>query len=31
MKSGKLNYVKYNCPEIERDLSDIIYFATLEE
>ena len=30
-KSGKLNYVKYNCPEIERDLSDIIYFATLEE
>ncbi len=23
-------YVKYNCPDIERFLSDIIYFATLE-
>ena len=30
-KSGKLNYVKVNCPEIERFLSDIIYFATLAE
>lgn len=28
-KSGKLKYVKVNCPEIERFLSDIIYFATL--
>ena len=28
-KSGKLSYVKYNCPEIERFLGDIIYFATL--
>lgn len=27
--SGKLKYVKVNCPEIERFLSDIIYFATL--
>jgi exopolysaccharide biosynthesis protein len=26
---GELNYVKVNCPEIERQLSDIIYFATL--
>lgn len=29
VKSGKLKYVKVNCPEIERFLSDIIYFATL--
>ena len=28
-KTGKLGYVKVNCPEIERFLSDIIYFATL--
>lgn len=28
-KFGKLKYVKVNCPEIERFLSDIIYFATL--
>ncbi len=28
-ESGKLKYVKVNCPEIERFLSDIIYFATL--
>ena len=28
-KTGQLNYVKVNCPEIERFLSDIIYFATL--
>ena len=28
-KSGKMKYVKVNCPEIERYLSDIIYFATL--
>lgn len=28
-KTGKLKYVKVNCPEIERFLSDIIYFATL--
>ena len=28
-KTGKLSYVKYNCPEIERFLGDIIYFATL--
>jgi len=28
-KSNKLKYVKVNCPEIERFLSDIIYFATL--
>ena len=27
--TGKLKYVKVNCPEIERFLSDIIYFATL--
>ena len=27
--SGKMKYVKVNCPEIERQLSDIIYFATL--
>ncbi len=26
---GGLNCVKVNCPEIERQLSDIIYFATL--
>ncbi len=26
---GGLSYVKVNCPEIERHLSDIIYFATL--
>ena len=26
---GEMNYVKVNCPEIERQLSDIIYFATL--
>ncbi len=26
---GTLTYVKVNCPEIERFLSDIIYFATL--
>ena len=26
---GTLTYVKLNCPEIERFLSDIIYFATL--
>ena len=26
---GGLSYVKVNCPEIERQLSDIIYFATL--
>lgn len=24
-------YIKYNCPDIERFLSDIIYFATLEK
>lgn len=30
-KDGKFAYVKYNCPEIERFLSDILYFATLEE
>lgn len=29
--SGKFAYIKYNCPEIERFLSDILYFATLEE
>lgn len=29
--TGRLNYVKYNCPEIERFLGDIIYFATLVE
>ena len=28
-KTGKLNYVKVNCPEIERFLGDMIYFATL--
>ena len=28
-KKGGLSYVKVNCPEIERQLSDIIYFATL--
>ena len=28
-KKGGLDYVKVNCPEIERQLSDIIYFATL--
>lgn len=28
-KTGKLKYVKVNCPDIERFLSDIIYFATL--
>lgn len=28
-KTGNLNYAKVNCPEIERFLSDIIYFATL--
>lgn len=28
-KSGKMAYVKVNCPEIKRTLSDIIYFATL--
>ena len=28
-KSGKMKYVKVNCPDIERFLSDIIYFATL--
>ncbi len=28
-KKGGLGYVKVNCPEIERQLSDIIYFATL--
>ena len=28
-KSGKMKYVKVNCPEIERFLSDILYFATL--
>ena len=26
---GNLSYLKVNCPEIERQLSDIIYFATL--
>ena len=30
-KSGKMKYVKVNCPDIERFLSDIIYFATLEK
>ena len=29
-KSGKLLYTKVNSPEIERFLSDIIYFATLD-
>lgn len=29
-ESGFLVYKKINCPQIERDLSDIIYFATLE-
>lgn len=28
-QTGNMNYVKVNCPEIERFLSDIIYFATL--
>ena len=28
-KKGGLSYFKVNCPEIERQLSDIIYFATL--
>ena len=28
-ETGKLKYVKVNCPDIERFLSDIIYFATL--
>lgn len=28
-KNGNLEYTKINCPEIERHLSDIIYFATL--
>lgn len=28
-EKGNLGYVKVNCPEIERQLSDIIYFATL--
>lgn len=28
-KTGNLNYVKVNCPEIERFLGDMIYFATL--
>ncbi len=28
-KKGELDYVKVNCPEVERLLSDIIYFATL--
>lgn len=28
-KSGKYKYIKVNCPDIERFLSDIIYFATL--
>ena len=28
-KAGKMRYVKVNCPDIERFLSDIIYFATL--
>ncbi len=27
--TGKFRYYKVNCPEIERPLSDIIYFATL--
>lgn len=29
--NGQFGYVKYNCPEIERYISDILYFATLEE
>lgn len=29
-EKGNLEYVKYNCPSIERDLADIIYFATLD-
>ena len=28
-KGGYLEYVKVNCPEIGRNVSDIIYFATL--
>jgi len=28
-KTNKWKYIKVNCPEIERFLSDIIYFATL--
>ena len=28
-KTNKMKYMKVNCPEIERFLSDIIYFATL--
>lgn len=28
-KTGRLDYVKVNCPEIRRQLSDIVYFATL--
>lgn len=28
-KNNQLEYTKVNCPEIERNLSDIIYFATL--
>lgn len=28
-KTGQFGYAKVNCPEIERFLSDIIYFATL--
>ncbi len=27
----QFTYIKYNCPDIERFLSDILYFATLEE
>lgn len=30
-ETGKLTYVKVNCPDIERELGDILYFATLEK
>jgi exopolysaccharide biosynthesis protein len=29
MRNNKFTYVKVNCPDIERQVSDIIYFATL--
>lgn len=28
---GDFAYIKYNCPEIERSISDILYFATLDQ
>ena len=29
LRNNKFTYVKVNCPDIERQVSDIIYFATL--